>query len=275
MQHGSELVCPACGSALTPGLAQCSRCGHALSHATGGALPSAGLNLGASRLALLGAVRARRRSERAKLLVALIAGPLAIVLLAGLAWKLLVTSDGAKAAASGLVSSRPVATASAPSQLSELARLDQAALLSRARMRAQSWHKEALLVMLEAAPVSAGKVEIQSGGQLSYEFAKPAGERLGPGARVSSERLLVSVGEHGFDVSERAAGAARAVADPDCPLEEAFRRALAGGLSSSAPLRMRYAMSDTYDRAVWTVSETEEPKRTRYLDGSNCVILVR
>src|SRR5262249_40873797 len=116
---------------------------------------------------------------------------------------------------------------------------------------------------------------VSRGGTVRYTFAKPGGGRLGPGARVGPERMILSVGKNGLEATESNVGAGRAVADPICPTDEVWNKAVAAGVPARGSINMRYAMSDKHDRSVWTVSSTDDPKLVRTLDGTSCNVLVR
>jgi hypothetical protein len=153
-------------------------------------------------------------------------------------------------------------------------KIDLSTALADARRRATGWYRDASLVGIEARPVTSGKLE---GGSATAEFAwgKPTG-RLGPGAPVGPERLLVDAKLGGATQrEERAVAKARGVAEPTCTLDAAWRAAIASGLPSSKPLAMSYAHSDKYDRAVWTAAAADGNGPQRVLDGSSCAIMVR
>ena len=190
---------------------------------------------------------------------------------------LLVLRSGRQDAAPVSVTSpaEPQAAPSPSSSGSEFSRVEPSALLGRARARAATWHEHAELVLIEASPVVSGNVDVGAGGTLDLVFGKPTGARLGPGAPLGSERLAVRVTPKGLSATEDRATAARAVADPSCPMDEAWQKIVASGVPSSHKLSMRYARSDKHDRAVWKATALDDPKLTRTLDGASCVILVR
>ncbi len=150
--------------------------------------------------------------------------------------------------------------------------LDPDQALSDAWRKARSWHREAALVRLEISAVSSGKLEPSA--QLTATFAKPKA-RLGPGQPVAAERYRVKRSLDGQS-SEETTGSEtdRAAPDPACPVSAAWRAAVASGLPSKQPLRLSYAFSDTFGRAIWQ-ARPETGDDHRNLDGVSCNILAR
>ncbi len=189
--------------------------------------------------------------------------------LGGGAWYLKRTStELARLATASTAAPEPPKPAVAASDPLELGRA-----LVAARRRAQAWHAEPHLVSLAIEGVDKGK--IGDGGSIQLEFGKSKSGRLGPRSPVGPERLLVSVARDGQKESERKAAPARSVADPNCPLEEAWRKTVASGVPSNLRLAMRYELSKKHDRAVWQVSVPDRPELARTLDGDSCAILPR
>jgi hypothetical protein len=265
----SVIACVACGIVLSVSGGRCPSCGALQPDA--GAGPSVEPTIQAAPRG-----EAARTSSHKTALV-LLAG--AAVAAAGLAAVLLVLGqvDRTQASAAPPVSAPEVPPSEERAKASsEYTRAEPGAFVSRARARARSWQAEAELVSIEASPVMSGTVDVTGGGKLAFGFGKRSGLRMGAGAPVGSGRLVLSVEPGGLAASEEpAAGAARAVPDPDCPLDEAWQKVIASGVPSSQKLSMRYAMSDKHERAVWTAATLGEPRLTRTLDGASCVILVR
>ena len=175
--------------------------------------------------------------------------------------------------------STPVQTASAATEPTSPKPVEPTDFLGRAKTRALRWNHEAQLVTIEAGPVVAGRV-LPSPRSIRYTFASP-GAKLGPGARVGDERLVVHIAKGGKIEAEQAREAAavtqvaRGVADPGCTVEQAWRAAVASGVPSSAEATMTYEHNDRYERAVWRTEVTGDPKHNRTLDGRRCTILTR
>jgi hypothetical protein len=151
---------------------------------------------------------------------------------------------------------------------------DPTEILGRAKTRALVWSKEAQLVAMRAEPVVDAKVNLASGGSIEYWFAKPTGEGFGSGARVSGKRLSIKIAGSGVQVDEVAAPPGRAALEPNCPLDEAVRKATAAGLPASAALIVSYDISDKYQKAVWRLTPNGGGT-SRTVDGWTCAILVR
>ena len=158
----------------------------------------------------------------------------------------------------------------------QLAKFSPSAVLARAKKRALAWHPDAVLVSMSFAPVVNGEVDVVGGGSFTLLFARPAGARLGPGARVGPQRVLVTTDTNGTRLEERQdQRAARGVADPDCPFEQAWKKMIASGVASDAPLSVRYEMSRRHGRGVWRADVEGQPELTRTLDGRACRVLQR
>jgi hypothetical protein len=149
--------------------------------------------------------------------------------------------------------------------------LDRA--LVAARRRAQTWQPDAHLVSILIEPVDKGRPG--EGGRIQLEFGKSKAGQLGPRALLDPERLIVSLTREGRTETRHRGVAARSVADPNCPLEEAWRKTVASGIPSNSRLKMRYELSKKHDRAVWIVWVMDKPELTRTLDGDSCAILAR
>jgi hypothetical protein len=142
-----------------------------------------------------------------------------------------------------------------------------------ARRRAQSWHADAQLVSIDVSAVDKGRVA--ANGKIDVEFGKSKNGQLGPRAALTADRLFVSISRSAPTDSERRGRAAESIADPNCPLELAWRKMVASGIPSNATVSMRYELSKRHDRAVWNATVAEPSGLSRVLDGNNCAILSR
>jgi hypothetical protein len=150
--------------------------------------------------------------------------------------------------------------------------VDPGEILGGAKTRALAWSKDAQLVSLRADPVSNAKVNVASGGTIEFWFGKPTGEGFGTGARISGKRLVLKIGATGTNVEEVAAPNGRAALEPNCPFDEAVRKAIASGIPPGSPLTVSYEMNDKYKKPVWRLSAGSI---SRTVDGWSCAILVR
>jgi hypothetical protein len=153
--------------------------------------------------------------------------------------------------------------------------VDPMDVLGRARTRALAWSRDALLVSLRAQPVLSGRVNLASGGTIEYWFGKPTGEGFGAGAKVAGRRLHLTLTSGGTQVDEAPAGGGRAALEPNCPLDEAVRKAQAAGMPLGTPVSVGYEMDDKHKKPAWRVSVTGDDSLTRVLDGWTCAILIR
>jgi hypothetical protein len=177
------------------------------------------------------------------------------------------------------VSAGPVPSAEAAAGPDDLGIGDPSAvhpseLLGRARVRALAWNREALLLAIRAEPVVSGAVNLTSGGTIEYWFGKPTGEGFGAGAKVSGKRLRIALGQSGTKVEETGGGIGRAALEPNCPLEEALRKAQAAGVSPSLPVTASYQFDDKRTKTSWRIATTGSDPVTRIVDGWSCAILV-
>jgi hypothetical protein len=153
---------------------------------------------------------------------------------------------------------------------------DLFSVVSTAQGRALAWDAAAVLVRVEAGPLRGGQLDPRAGSRILVTFGKARTARLGPGAKVGEERLVVALDERGLTTSEtRGPLDERAVAVPECTPFEAWRRLVASGVPSSAEPTLTYAMHPRLDRAVWVGEVTDDAKLVRTLDGRTCAILTR
>lgn len=153
--------------------------------------------------------------------------------------------------------------------------VDPSDVLARAKVRALVWNRDALLVSMRAEPVNAGKVNLTSGGTIEYVFGKPTGEGFGMGSRVAGRRFRIRLAGSESTAVEVGGAAGRAALEPNCPIDEAARKAQAAGLPASAPVSAVYEMSDKHKKPVWRVTAIGTNTEARTLDGQSCAVLVR
>ena len=129
---------------------------------------------------------------------------------------------------------------------------------------------------IKVTEVVGGRIAEGSDGAILIRFGTPPlGRRLGPGARVGTDQVLVRVDDRGQRTEQVRGPAARSVAPPTCSFDRAWRAVVASGVSPSEPLTMRFALDKRGQRAVWTVQPDASREPTRTLDGSSCAIILR
>jgi hypothetical protein len=161
-----------------------------------------------------------------------------------------------------------------PSSRAELPDLDGA--LARATSKALQWHRDAQLVEIKVTEVVGGRIAEGSDGAILIRFGTPPlGRRLGPGARVDTDQLLVRVDDRGEHPEPVRGPAARGVAPPGCSFDRAWHAMVASGVPSGEPVTLRFALDKRGERAVWTVQPDASREPTRTLDGSSCAIILR
>lgn len=208
--------------------------------------------------------RRERRSPLAAVLV--VAGAsVAVAALVGAAWYLQRTSADLAPPSASAPAKPPPPPRAPPDPM------DPLKALVDARRKAQAWHAEAILVSITATPVSAGKVA--SSGSIELEFAAPKGGKLGPGNEVLPERFVVVMSRREQKISVRRAAPTLGIADPNCPLDEAWRKMVASGVPSTTSVTMKYELHRKRDRAVWSTSVPGKPELSRTLDGNTCAIV--
>jgi hypothetical protein len=258
MQPAHLLSCPVCGTPVS---------------AFGGRCPSCGAELPAEPPRPARAPRPQRRAApRSSPLrpLALAAGiTLALGALVGGAWYL----SNKSAELADPAGSAETATAAPPAAALPFDPLDLHNALTTARRRAQSWQADAALASIQVSAVDKGRVA--ESGTIEVEFGRPKNGQLGPRAPLLPERLFVKIGGQAPETAERRGKAAESIADPNCPLEQAWRKMVASGIPSNATVSMRYELSKRHDRAVWVATAAEADGAVRILDGNNCAILPR
>jgi hypothetical protein len=160
-------------------------------------------------------------------------------------------------------------------RIEDPSKVDPSDVLVRAKSRALVWHRDAVLVSMRAQPMSDGKVNLTSGGTIEYVFGKPTDASFGMGVRVSGKRFRITLAGSESTAVQVGGTAGRAALEPNCPIEEAARKAQAAGLPASAPVSAVYEMSDKHRKPVWRVTAMGENTEARTVDGQTCAILVR
>lgn len=267
MQPYAPFSCPACGNVVSTGGGRCPHCGQDLPGTHGASQPHR-------------VVRARPPAARPKPRIASIAvaigaavvGVGAIVVIASQVKQLSQGPTAPPSASSGMLVPAPRA-ASAPK------RVDPSLKLADAKKSALAWHSDALLVSLEAYPVAGGLVNVEKDGRIRFEFGAPRRGTLGPGAPVTARRFVVTFDKAGWREAEQTRnGPARAVAEPDCPASEAWRKVVATGVPSTDEIRLSYALDKKRNRAIWRAEPAmlrDRQSYVRLLDGRTCAILTR
>ncbi|HSC89740.1 MAG TPA: hypothetical protein VLC09_20810 [Polyangiaceae bacterium] len=135
-----------------------------------------------------------------------------------------------------------------------------------ARARAATWQKEAELAEVRLT-IADGKPR-----DLVFSFALPRGH-FSPGIPLTGKHFELAFDAERREFAERevSTGPALGAADPNCPLDAAYRAATQAGLSAQT-LRTSYAYSAKHRRELWTFQGAGKPL---LVDGANCAILVR
>jgi hypothetical protein len=240
---GNKLAatCRNCGLVLSTGGGRCPQCGAEQPVM----LDSVGLSP-----AMVGTrpPRIGPRPKKPTSLAAPLSGALIVLAAGALAfwWFLIRDVEPARAPA------QPSATALMPAESVgfDAGAFNPSTVLVNAKLRALSWHRDAVLVSFEFGPVVDGQVQIKSSGKFEIVFGKPAGRKLGPGAAVAPQRLAVLVDAQGTRTEEREnTEAAQGVAEPDCPFDRVWRTLTVAGLPKNARVSMRYGLSARHGRA--------------------------
>ncbi len=145
--------------------------------------------------------------------------------------------------------------------------LDFGRRIGDARQRSLLWDDSAALTGVH--------VVIENGaprGPVEIEFGVPRGRAL-PGTPVAQRRLLLSYdGERTTERTIVATSVARTLADPNCPLEVAFRKLREAGVDTSGLVTASYLHSERADRALFTFTVGAV---THKVDADSCALLVR
>jgi hypothetical protein len=280
MQGAPLLSCWQCGTVLSAAGGRCPACGaeqRAAGSPPAGASLAAPVGIAAPRVSRRGPPPGATSRQKALPWVVLGVGLLAIGGLFALAPR---HPDTNSIAASNTAKVLPSATQAPPVDPNDLGIKDPSAvdpgeILGRAKTRALAWSKDAQLVSLRALPVENAKVNLSSGGIIEFWFAKPTGEGFGSGARVGGKRLHLKLGATGTEVEEIAAQNGRAALEPNCPFDEAVRKAIASGIPATSSLTVSYEVNDKHKKPVWRLSAGAGDANSRTIDGWSCAILVR
>jgi hypothetical protein len=255
MPQAMAELCPQCGADVRASGARCKSCGFWLPAAP----PPR------SRPPMERPVPPKDESRKQTILVLAIGSVVVLGLLAAgtMVWLRQPSADDAPRPA---VAALVAPTASAAPQ-----RLEPSTLLAEARRQASAWHRDAVLISLNAGPLDARGVA--PGGKVEISYAKPSGERLTGGADAGSERLLLSA--QGGDLASRQERGAkgRITPEPNCLFEDAWAAAQRAGADVNAGLGLRYAWSEKHGRPIWEVVGAEGVQKR--LDGVTCSILTR
>jgi hypothetical protein len=148
---------------------------------------------------------------------------------------------------------------------------------SDALTRAQGWNRDAVLVRMEASGLDAKGILTLSKGSARFEYgARALGEQPALLPRVGKERFVVTFDESGTK-TETAKGNAgvSSAPEPDCLPEEAVRIGPAPDFPGESLRTISYAFNTPLDKAVWSLSDAADAKKTRMLDGKSCNVIVR
>jgi len=262
-------ACPSCGAVLSAGGGRCPHCGTQL---------PASLPAGPSPAAIVGTrlsgAPPRPKPKRA-LLVPVSASLILLGAVGFFAYWFGVRKAPEPPAVPAMTVSAMAATPGEPF-VADAGGPDLNATLVQAKVRATAWDRDALLVKAVFSPVVAGTVDLAGGATVEVTYGKPAGERLGPAARVGPQRLVVTSDAAGTHTEVQTdPSAARAVAEPNCTFNQAWRAMTAAGLDPNVQVTLRYERSEKHDRGVWIAELAGDPTQTRTVDGSSCNLLVR
>lgn len=180
----------------------------------------------------------------------------------------LARQRAAEAAASAAAAAAPEPAAPKP-----VLRVSQ--LWTQAATRSKAWHRDAMLVQMQAGPLDAHGVLQSDNGSARFEYTIPASTTTIP-PRSRSERFVVKIDDSGTHIEETkgATGIAEA-SDPACPSEEALRIGPASAGSENTALQLSYAFDPRLEKSTWVVSDTANPDAQRALDGQSCAVIVR
>ena len=171
---------------------------------------------------------------------------------------------------------RPTVAAPAPTPTAAPAppkSLDADVALDRARAEAARWNEDAVLAGFEAGPFVAGQLLLE--GKLVAEFGRPAGAHVGPGAGLHQEMLVVTVSASGVQSSTKRDRGGVGLADPNCIVQDVWRKLPPEVTGSGEQLTLRYELSRRDGRAVFRVLKEGANTPLRTLDGTNCSFLAR
>jgi hypothetical protein len=168
----------------------------------------------------------------------------------------------------GSAGPRPTAS---PAPAAPSRALEPSLLIAQAKSLALAWHQDALLVEIEAGPVE-NDGSIGDSGSVRFRFGKPSTASVGNGAQVSPGQFQVVFDGSGSQTAELNAAQARAVAEPNCLVED-VAKVVGSATRAADPLRLRYGLSEKLGRPVWRVYGTSSPASVYTLDGVSCNVL--
>jgi hypothetical protein len=178
----------------------------------------------------------------------------------------------ARQRAAAAAASAAAAAAPPPAAPKPLLRVSQ--LWTQAATRAKAWHRDAMLVQMQAGPLDAHGVLASGKGSARFEYAIPANTTSIP-PRSKSERFVVTIDDSGTHIEEtKGAGGVAEASDPACPSEEALRIGPAAA-AEDASLQLSYAFDPRLEKSAWLVSDAANPQTQRALDGQSCAVIVR
>lgn len=137
-----------------------------------------------------------------------------------------------------------------------------------AQVRAKLWNPSAILSGID--------VVIENGrphGAVVFEFGEALEQPI-PGAPLSEKRHSLSY--EGKNVSERSSEATDrrlGLAEPNCPLEVAFRKLTEANIKTQGRVAVLYTHSQKHGKPVWLV--TDENSQSTSLNADNCALLLR
>jgi hypothetical protein len=227
---------------------------------------------GAAQLAP--ALRARAelsaKPDPKKILILGVAGVIGLAAIATFVWRLTSSSESDAAP----VNSGPRSEASEAS-VTVRKILDPGMELANAKVRATAWNPDAVLTRIHIQGIRGG-IPSEPDALIEYGFGRPVPGRLGPGSKVEAEHFTVTMSGGKVTTATGAApNAMLGLGEPDCPLFEAWEKAVAAGLPRSSTAQADYESSLKHDRAVWKLSVAGQPDLTRLLDGRTCSVLRR
>jgi hypothetical protein len=146
-----------------------------------------------------------------------------------------------------------------------------------ASARAHGWNRDAVLVQMDAKGLDAKGIMNLSEGSARFEYgARALGDGPARLPRVGKERFVVTFDGRGTKTETLKGNAEVSSApEPDCLPEEAVRIGPAPDFPATSPRTLNYAFSPVLDKAVWSLSDPADPKKTRMLDGKSCNVIVR
>jgi hypothetical protein len=155
----------------------------------------------------------------------------------------------------------------APDPLTARPALDLTAQLLDARQRAQLWRSRAALASIRVVIDAAKPV-----GAVEFDFGVPKGQSL-PGAPLEPARMTYAYQSGSTAARESSSSELeRALPEPNCPLEVAFRTLSQAGIDTSGRLGATYLHSAQHGRPIWTFTRGEDVHK---LDADTCAVLRR